>query len=43
MELHVIFLGDVRNAYKIVFGNHKGWGRPLGDIGVDGRFILKWT
>jgi hypothetical protein len=38
---HMIGLGDVRNSYKIVVGKHKG-GSPLGDLGVDGRIIVKW-
>jgi hypothetical protein len=32
---------EMRNAYKILIGKHKGK-RPLGRPKLDGRIILKW-
>jgi hypothetical protein len=35
---HVVSMGEMRNAYKILVGKPE-WKRPLG---VNGRIILKW-
>jgi len=32
---------ELRNAYKILIGNPEGRDH-LGELGVDGRIILKW-
>jgi hypothetical protein len=32
---------EMRNAYRIFIGKPEGK-RPFGDLGVDGRIILKW-
>jgi hypothetical protein len=31
----------MRNAYKVLIGNDESK-RPLEDLGIDGRVILKW-
>jgi hypothetical protein len=38
---HVAWLGEIRNAYKILVGKPEGR-RPLRRPSVDGRVILKW-
>jgi hypothetical protein len=39
---YVAIIGEMRNAYKILFENLKGRDY-LGDLGVHGRIISKWT
>jgi hypothetical protein len=39
---HVAFVGEMRNAYKILVGKTERK-RPLVRLGIDGRIILKWT
>jgi hypothetical protein len=38
---HVVRMVKMRNSHKILFGKLEGK-RPLEDVGVDGRIILKW-
>jgi len=38
---HVSFMGEMRNAYKILVGKPKGIDH-LRDLDVDWRMILKW-
>jgi len=37
---HVARIGEMRNAYKMLVGKPEGK-RPLGNVGVDKRIILK--
>jgi hypothetical protein len=39
---HLAVIGEVRNSCKISIGNPIGTGH-LGDTGIDGRTILKWS
>jgi hypothetical protein len=34
-------MGEIRNKYKLLI--RKSEGKTLGDLGVDGRIILKWS
>jgi len=34
-------VGDIKTAYKILFGKLKVWDHSE-DIGIDGRIILEW-
>jgi len=34
-------MGDMRNAYRSLFGKPRG-NRPHGRLGLDGRIILEW-
>jgi hypothetical protein len=34
-------MGEMRNAYRVLIGPLKGKS-TLGDVGLDGRTILKW-
>jgi hypothetical protein len=38
---HVVHMGEVRNAYRILVGNLKGR-VYLEFVGVDSQIILKW-
>ena len=38
---HVARMGEGRGVYKVLVGKHEGK-RPLGDLGIDGRIILRW-
>jgi len=38
---YVVHLGEMKNAHKILVANLKGRDY-LGDLGIDGRLILKW-
>jgi hypothetical protein len=38
---HVICIGEMRNAYKILVRKPEGKS-PLKDLGIDGRIILEW-
>jgi hypothetical protein len=38
---HVVCMGKMRNAYKLLVGKPEGKG-PLKDTGIDGRIILEW-
>jgi hypothetical protein len=40
-EGHIARKGDWRGAYRDLVGVHEGK-RPLGNLNVDGRIILKW-
>jgi hypothetical protein len=34
-------MGYMRNAFKVLVGRHEG-NRPMGDLGIDRRILLKW-
>jgi len=38
---NVARIGERRGIYRILVGKPEGK-RPLGDLGVDGRIILRW-
>jgi len=38
---HVAHVGKRRGVYRVLVGKPEGK-RPLGDLGVYGRIILKW-
>jgi hypothetical protein len=38
---HAARVGERIGVYRVLVGNHEGK-RPLEDIGVDGRIVLKW-
>jgi len=38
---HVTHMVEMRNAYKMLVGNHEGK-KPLKDSCIDGKIILEW-
>jgi hypothetical protein len=43
MDGMCITQGEMRNDYKILVGKPQEKRHCLGDIGVDGKIILKWV
>jgi hypothetical protein len=39
---HVACMGEWRGVYRVLVGRPEGK-RPLGDLSIGGRIILRWT